>query len=145
MAALGIGLGDVVERRFPDERVGAHPEGRPVRGEALVNEVLDVGRRSRDPFQGARRMRESAVRRLDDGDPLTAGLGQHIRQAERVVGTDETVGVHHEDEIGIRYGEVRLRGVRRLQKDRAAGIHDPPVLPHERDVAVEVHRLVGLM
>ena len=117
MAALGIGLGNVVERRFPDERVGAHPERRPVRSEALVNEVLDVGRRSCDPFEGARGMRESAVRRLDDGDPLVSGLGQHTGQAERVVGGDETVGVHHEDVIRIRYGEARLRCLRRLEKD----------------------------
>ena len=117
MAALGIGLGNVVERRFPDERVGAHPERRPVRSEALVNEVLDVRRRARDPFQSARGMRERTVRRLDDGDPLVSGLGQHIGQTERVVGGNETVGVHDEDVIGIRYREACFRCLRRYEKD----------------------------
>src|SRR5207245_5194749 len=74
IAALDVDDRDVFERALAGERVRADPERRPITGEPLMDDVLDVGGGTRDPLENARGIRKRIVGRLRHRDPLMPGL-----------------------------------------------------------------------
>ena len=137
-------LGDLVERLLADDRVRADPERGVVVGQALVHDVLQVGGRAGDPLQPGGGAGERAVRRLRDGDVLVLLLLEQVHQPQAVLGQQHAVGVqrHHV----VRVGDVRPGTGLGAHQRRAAGhLRLAEVAAHQPDVAVEVHRLVGLM
>ncbi len=66
-------------------------------------------------------------------------------QAQRVVGSNDAVGIEHQDVVGIRHGEVRTLRSRRLEEHLIGYRREAPVPSEEGDVAVEIHRLVRLV
>ena len=95
-AADGLHLDDVVQRVLADHGVGAHPEGGPVVGHALVQDVLEVGGGAGDPFDPGGGAAEGGVRRLGDRDALVARGLQEVDQPQAVVAQQLGVGVQRQ-------------------------------------------------
>jgi hypothetical protein len=136
--------GDVVERGVAQERIGADPERCVVLREALVDQVLDVGRRAGGALEHHRRVGNCAVRRLRDGDALVARRRHDGDESKRIVGQQQAVGVERDQER--RHGNLERRFAVGLdQMDPVAMRLDVEALSEQRDVRIEVHRLVRLV
>lgn len=84
VASLNLGDHDIIQGLAADEGIGAHPVGGLVAGEALVNDVLDIGGGAGQPLQRAWRAAEGTVGRLRHGDARVARLLQQVDQAQGV-------------------------------------------------------------
>ena len=141
-----LDLHDVFERPPPDDGVGAHPERRVVRRHPLVQDVLDVGGRSRETLDTRRGAPERRVGRLRHRDALVLGLLQKVDEPQTVVAQQQRVGVESE-EIG-RVGDDDVGLVRRTDPDQNGpfvGRVGVVATAQQPDVGVEVHRLVRLV
>ena len=111
---------------------------------ALMDDVLEVRRRTSDPLEPARAPRIGAVRRLGDGDRLVAALLEQVHEPQAVLGHDHAVGVERHHVVAVGHDEIG-GGVVRRQQEPATGIRDVAVAgSHQADIAVQVHRLVRL-
>jgi hypothetical protein len=133
-------LGDRLQRRKPDQRVGAHPERRIEPARALVDQVLDVGGGAGDALDGRIAVREGQVGRLGDAG---AGIAlQHVDQRGDILAEDDAVGVERQHVVGLRDVVVDLRADRGLQAGDAVAVDAHVASAHQADIGVEVHRLV---
>src|SRR3954447_26950184 len=137
--------GDGLERGLAQERVGADPVRRVVGREALVDDVLDVGRRSRDALHRRRGAGYRTVGRLRDRDALVAGLLHHVDQPARVARQEQAVGIEREDIWSVRELAPGLVLADGDEVQTARSADGDPARAHQRDVGVEVHRLVRSM
>ena len=103
---------------------------------------MHVGRGARDAVQRRRGAGDRAVGGLRHGDALVAGALHDLDEPARVPGQEQAVGVERED-VGsvekLAAGLVLTRGDK-LQAVRTGD--GDPARPHQRDIGVEVHRLV---
>jgi len=98
---------DGFESRTSQKGIGPHPICTIPLSEALVDDVLNVGRGPRDTLDGGFGPRNCRVRGLHHRKTLIAGLLHHVDEAQRIVPKQETIGIKGDQIIGI--GDMDIR------------------------------------
>ena len=93
----------------------------------------------------ARGSRDRAVRRLGYGDPLILRAFQPVHQARGIVRLEQAVRIEGKDVVGVL--ELQPLSTRGDGAQLQGATRTPLPVPaaHQREVAVQVHRLVGRM
>ena len=145
MTAFPHGMGNVIQRRAPYEGAGTNPRPGAERRRAVVGHELHVGRGSRDAFDSASGSGHGRIGRLHDRDSRVPRSGHEMHEAQRIFRKDQAVRVEYDDEVSVRYPKRCPSVLGLYEQDTVRRCDFPEASSHERDVAVQIHRLVGLV
>src|SRR5262249_55050290 len=109
---------------------------------SLMTKELHVGRRRSSALERDRCIWDRGIRRLRDRDPLVARSLHDRNQMTSKVRHYEAVGVDRSDVFSGRDFEVRLALFADLEVETVCSLDLPEAFSDQRDVAIEVHRLV---